>query len=262
MKKCTLITGATSGIGYEFARQFALLGHNLVLASRNSAKMQEMKNKFEEQYKIDIDFISLDLSLAGSAEKLFTFCQEKDYQIEVLVNNSGIGLDALQHVDRTLADIRNLLNLNLLTLTELCNLFGKAMKERKSGYIVNIASTAAFQPMPYSAIYGASKAFVLMLSEAMAIELKPYNVSVLAVCPGLTDTNFFKYGKPKVPSWLYAMVSPELVARRSIKAMYQKKNYIVPHFQHWSFAQINRFLPRSFIIKLMHFIEKKRKSVN
>jgi len=101
-----------------------------------------------------------------------------------------------------------------------------------------------------------------MLSEAMAIELKPFQVSVLAVCPGLTDTNFFKYGKPKVPSWLYPIVSPELVVRKSIQAMYKNKNYIIPHFQHWSFAQINRFAPRSFIIKLMHIIEKKRKSVN
>jgi short-subunit dehydrogenase len=136
------------------------------------------------------------------------------------------------------------------------------MKETKAGYIINVASTAAFQPMPYSAIYGAGKSFLLLLSEAMNIELHPYNVGVTAVCPGITDTNFFKYGKPNVPGWLYKLVSPELVVKRTINAMYQKKLYIVPYAQHWLIAQVSRFFTRNFTANLMRFIEKRRKRLS
>ncbi len=255
----TLITGATSGIGYEFARQFALKGHNLILASRNIQKMEEIKKLFEEQFKIEVVYFQIDLSQTGSAEKVFNFCQTNNYEVAILVNNSGIGLEARLHVDRNLTDINNLITLNLTTLTELCNLFGKPMKERRQGYIVNIASTAAFQPMPFSAIYGASKSYVLMLSEAMAIEMKPYKVGITVVCPGLTNTNFFKFEKPSVPGWLYKMVSPQLVVKKSIDAMYRKKIYVIPDFQHWLLAQLWRFMPRSFMAALMYIIEKARK---
>lgn len=258
-KEYILITGATSGIGYEFAKQFAQNKKNLIIASRNLQKMTEIKMDLEKSYNIEVNTCQIDLSLPGSAEKLYNFCHSNNYSVNILVNNSGIGLGPVIHTERTLQDIRQLLNLNLIALTELCRLFGKDMQLQKAGYILNIASTAAFQPMPYSAIYGASKAYVLMLSEALAIELKPFDVGVTAVCPGLTDTNFFKYGKPQVPAWLYKMVSPELVVKKSIRAMYQKKNYIIPYFQHWLFAQINRFFPRSFIAGLMNIIEKKRK---
>ncbi len=262
MKKYTLITGATSGIGYALAKEFARRKHNLIIASRNEEKMNKIKNELEKEHSIDVKTFKIDLSVPGTSEELFNFCQNNDYPVDVLVNNSGIGIGARPHVEQSLEDIRKLLNINLNSVTELCKLFGAEMKKNKAGYILNISSTAAFQPMPLSAIYGASKSFVLLLSEAMNIELAGSNIGVTAVCPGITDTNFFLNGKPNISKFVYKLISPELVAKRAVKAMYQKKLYVIPYFQHWLIAQISRFFTRNFIAKIMVKIEKKRKRYN
>jgi len=257
----TLITGATSGIGYALAEEFAKRSNNLILASRNLAKMQEIKKAFAETYKIEIVCLEIDLSQLDAPEKLHSFCRQNNYSVTVLVNNAGIGLLVKEQTEQALTDSDQLFQLNMHTPLKLSMLFGKTMKEHRQGYILNVASTAAFQPMPYAALYGASKSFLLSLSEAMHIELKEYGVGVTAVCPGITDTNFFKYGKPRVPGWLYKLVSPELVARRAVQAMYKKKIYIVPYFQHWLIAQISRFLPRQSTARLMQRVEIMRKRI-
>lgn len=262
MKKYTLITGASSGIGYALAQEFAKKKHNLIIASRNSKKMAQLKNVFEKKYHIEVNPCTLDLSVTGAAEKLFRFCQNNHYSVDLLVNNAGIGIGARPHVDQCLEDIRKLLNVNLNSVTELCKLFGAEMKKNKAGYILNVSSSAAFQPMPFSAIYGASKSFVLLLSEAMHIELAPYNIGVTAVCPGITDTNFFLNGKPNISKFVYNLISPELVAQRAVKALYKRKLYVIPYFQHWLIAQASRFFTRNFIAQLMVQIEQKRKRYN
>ena len=135
------------------------------------------------------------------------------------------------------------------------------MKARGHGYIMNIASTAAFQPMPFAAVYGASKAFVLSLSEAMFIEMRRAGVNVTAVCPGITDTNFFRHGRPNVPAWLYRLISPEQVARRGVRSLFRRRMTTIPCFQHWLIAQISRILTRRGTGRLMRIVEKQRKSV-
>lgn len=251
----TLITGATSGIGKALAAEFAKRGHNLILASRNLPKMQELKKDFGEKYRTETACLEIDLSQAEAPQKLYDFCRQNNYTVNVLVNNAGIGLDSKAQTEQDIAEVEKLFQLNLHSVLLLGSLFGRDMQNRKQGYILNVASAAAFQPMPYAALYGASKAFVLSLSEAMHIELKKYGVGVTAVCPGITDTNFFKHGKPRVSGLLYKLVSPQLVARRAVKAMYKNKIYIIPYFQHWFLAQISRFFPRQTTARIMEKIE-------
>ncbi|GBR75684.1 short-chain dehydrogenase [Candidatus Termititenax persephonae] len=255
----TLITGATSGIGRALAIEFAKRRHHLILASRNTVKMQEYQKEWLAKYGITVVCLTIDLSSPGAPEKLFAACQDKT--VSVLVNNSGFGLGAARQTEQDLAETDRLFQLNAGAVLKLSMLFGREMQKRKHGYILNVASTAAFQPLPYAAVYGASKAFVLSLSEAMHMELKDSGVGVTALCPGITDTNFFQYGKPRVPGFLYKLVSPELTARRAVKALYQKKIYLVPYFQHWLIAQISRWLTRRAAASLLHHIEIFRKRV-
>jgi short-subunit dehydrogenase len=259
MKKYTLITGATSGIGRALAYACAKRGQNLIIASRSTEKMLAIKKELEQKYAIEVKTITVDLSQPEGPQFLIHQCANSE--INILINNSGVGLGAVPQVDHPLADSNNLLQINVLSLVTLSTVLGKKMKERRDGYIMNIASTAAFQPMPYAALYGASKAFVLSFSEAMALELNDYNVGVTAVCPGITDTNFFKHGKPNIPSWVYKLISPELVAERGLEAMYKKKIYVVPYFQHWIVAQLHRFLPRHTAASIMKKVEKVRKRI-
>lgn len=259
--KTALITGATSGIGFAVAEQLAASGYDLILASRNTAKMQEIAAEFRSLYGVAVSHITVDLSLPGSAQELYRQCLGAAARVDLLVNNAGIGLDALHQVDQPLEEVEALFELNCHSLLLLSTLFGKEMKQRREGFILNIASTAAFQPMPFAALYGASKAFVLSLSEAMFIEMRPYGVGVTAVCPGITDTNFFRHGKPKVPGILYRLISPELVARRALRALFRRRMTVVPCFQHWLVAQVSRFLTRRGTGRLMRQIERRRKSI-
>lgn len=255
----TVITGATSGIGYALAEDFARRGHQLIIASRNTEKMQKMCTDFRTRFNTKVIPYTVDLSEQIGAQKLYDFCMDKAYSVTVLVNNAGIGLKAQPQTEQSLKEVQQLLHINVCSLVVLSTLFGRHMKERGYGYILNVASTAAFQPMPYAALYGASKSFVLSFSEAMHVELEDYHVGVTAVCPGITDTNFFKHGKPTIPGWIYRLISPELVAKRAIRAMYKNKPSVVPYLQHWLIAQLSRFLTRQATINLMKFVEKRRK---
>ncbi|MDR1728427.1 MAG: SDR family oxidoreductase [Acidobacteriota bacterium] len=260
MTEYTLITGATSGIGYALAKEFAGRGHHLILASRNLARMEEIKRDFAARRPgQEVVCLQTDLSLHDAPEELFDRC--RDLAVTVLVNNAGVVLETGRQIDHGLQDSMGMLRLNCTAVMKLCTLFGKAMCARRSGYILNVASTAAFQPMPFTALYGASKAFVLSLSEAMHLELEDCGVGVTALCPGLTDTGLFKGGKPNVPGWIYKMVSPELTARCAVEAMYRKKLYVVPYFQHWLIVHVARFLPRSAVARVMRHIGKVRHKV-
>ena len=188
----TLITGASSGIGEEFARRYAAQKQDLVLVARSQDKLNKLAEEFTSQHGIRVTVFALDLSEPDAAERLWEETNRAGLEIDVLVNNAGFGTSgdvADENPERLEQEVR----LNCLTLTGLTARYLPAMRKRKNGTIINIASTAAFQPLPHMAVYGATKAFVLSFTEALWSETRKDGIRVLAVCPGSTDTPFFEH---------------------------------------------------------------------
>ena len=187
----TLITGASSGIGEEFARRYAAEKHDLVLVARSEDKLHNLAEDLKNQYDIKITVIPMDLSDPEAAQHLWEETNRLGLEVDVLVNNAGFGTFgnvADDDPDRLEQEVR----LNCLTLTGLTSRYLPAMRERASGTIINVASTAAFQPIPRMAVYAATKAFVLSFTEALWAETRKEGIRVLAVCPGSTETAFFE----------------------------------------------------------------------
>ena len=185
-----LVTGVSSGIGLEFARLLASRGHALVLVARSTGKLEALAKELEAAHGTTVTVASIDLGLAGGSQQLWEFTESKSINIDILINNAGSGVYG-DHIGLDPAKVGSMLQLNILSLTELCNRYGTAMARRGRGWILNIASTAAYQPTPYFAAYGASKAYVLNFSEALAMELEDRGVVVSCLSPGPSDTAFF-----------------------------------------------------------------------
>lgn len=202
MENHVLITGASSGLGADFARQYASLGRHLILVARRLDRMEALKEEILAKYKVDIELIQADLSDPLQRRRVIDACLGR---VDILVNNAGFGIGGrFESVDY--AKVQNLIDVNITALSEFCHAFVKDMKDRRKGTIINIASMAAFTAGPYMAAYYASKAYVLSLSEALHEECLPMGVHVIAVCPGPTLTEFFKASgssaKPSLPVFL------------------------------------------------------------
>jgi len=188
--KFALVTGASNGIGLEMARLLAALEYDLVLVSRNTGKLSQVADTLRKNHQVNVQVCAADLSEPGSAVRVFEFVAGQGLEVDVLINNAGVGLYG-EHLELDLSDLDRMIQLNITSLIDLCLLFGQRMKSRGQGRILNISSTAAYQPAPYFAAYGASKSFVLNFSEAFAKELEDYGVTVSCLSPGPTDTSFF-----------------------------------------------------------------------
>jgi uncharacterized protein len=222
-----LITGATSGIGYDFATIFAEKGCNLFLASRNQEKLDDIKVSFEKKYDISVMIMAIDLSVEKSADNIYNETLRQNVKIDILINNAGFGLQG-EHINLETKKIQEMIHLNITTLTELCTFFGREMKERKKGYILNIASIAAYQPVPYLAAYSATKSYVLNFSEALAKEMEDYHVVVTCLSPGATSTNFFDeagIGDRKKGLWANATRMESRKLQLLALMPYLQKNY-------------------------------------
>jgi hypothetical protein len=184
LNKVALVTGASAGLGVEFARQLSARGHRLVLAARRKERLEELAKALG-----DARAVAIDLSKANSAAKLMTDIEAHGETVDLLVNNAGFGLIG-RFAELDPKRERQIIDLNVGALTDLCRAVAPAMIKRKSGAILNVASTAAFQPGPNMAVYFATKAFVLSLTEAIHEELKPHGIKVSCLCPGPTRTEF------------------------------------------------------------------------
>ena len=185
-----LVTGASSGIGLEFARLLAARGHDLVLVARSKGRLDDLAKNLGKAHGVAVKAAPMDLGLPGSAQVLWELTESQGLEIEILINNAGIGLYG-EHSVLGPAQVASMLQLNIMSLSELCQRYGAGMGQRGKGWILNIASTAAYQPTPYFAAYGASKAYVLNFSEALAMELEDQGVVVSCLSPGPSDTGFF-----------------------------------------------------------------------
>jgi len=219
----TLITGGSGGIGLEIARLLASRGHRLILVSRDSVRLNSAAQELRQAYGAEVHSHAIDLSEPGATKTLVLHTEQKSLRIDCLVNNAGFGM-VDEHIDIDPNHLHRMLQLNVVAVAELCQVYGALMKQRRDGRILNIASTAAFQPTPYFAAYGASKSFVLNFSEALAKEMEDYGVSVSCLAPGPTDTAFFDGVDPqRIDGGHFfrksARADPSVVAQQGVELM-------------------------------------------
>jgi len=248
MKKTALITGASSGLGIEFARIHASKGGNLVLVARSQDKMETLKTELQNQYDVSVHVIAKDLSDQLASKAIFDDLQAQKIKIDYLINNAGFG-DFGDFAECDWEKQLQMINLNITALTYLTRLFLPDMVANKYGRILNVASTAAFQPGPTMSVYFATKAFVLSFSEAIANELSGTGVTVTALCPGATETGF-KQAASLNRSNLFkgnGIASSQEVAVFGYKSMKDGKTVAVHGFMNSLMAQSVRFAPRKIV---------------
>ncbi len=248
--KTALITGASSGIGVEFANRLAARGANLVLVARRKDRLQAVADAVKIQYKVDVQIVVADLSEEGAADELFKTLARKKIAVDVLINNAGFGTMG-EFNKSNINKLNEEIHLNVLTLVELSKLALPAMVAKGDGVIVNIASTAAYQPVPYMGVYAATKAFVLSFTEALWGELKGTGVSALALSPGGTKTEFFEVASEgKRTDGFGMMQTVEQVVEVAIKAL-DKKNpppSVVSGGMNYVMATSGRLISRKTLI--------------
>jgi len=251
MKQTALITGASGGIGYELAKLFAKDYFDLVLVARSSSKLVKLADELQCQFGISVKTVALDLSEAPAPQFLFDQLRREGVAVDVLVNNAGYGkLGAFAEVP--LEECLGQIQLNVTALTHLTKLFLGPMIERRSGKIMNVASTAGFQPGPMMAVYYATKAFVISFSEGLADELKGTGVSVTCFCPGATDTGFQSRAGTEDTVLFKAMrpMDAKVVARDGYRAVRSGKTLAISGLRNWLLAESVRFAPRKLVTKI------------
>ncbi|MCC3746314.1 SDR family NAD(P)-dependent oxidoreductase [Rouxiella badensis] len=241
-EKTALITGASSGIGLEFAEQLAARGVSLVLVARTQNKLQALANRLTQQHGVTTRVIAQDLSAVDATATIMGQLHEAKIFPDILINNAGFAtygvFDALS-LDRQREEIQ----LNCLSPVELTHALLPAMLKRGDGAVINVASTAAIQPDPYMAIYGATKAFLLSFSEALWAENRQRGVRVLALCPGATDTAFFDVVNAEEAS-VGKRMKADAVVSQALKALDKQRNYLITGCNNWLLGQLQRFVTR------------------
>jgi len=248
--KYTLITGPTSGIGFDFAKIFAKKGHNLVLVGRNRNKLDAVKKTIGEINK-DIkiyDFLA-DLSGKDVAQRIFDFTQKNNLFIDILVNNAGFG-EIGKFYQGDFNKQMDMIQVNAATPTALTYLFLKKMVEKNQGKILNVSSIAAFFPGPSMSVYFATKSFVLSFSEAIGEEVKDKNITVTTLCPGATKTEFFKQADTKNMNSKTKMASSKDVAMFGYENMMTGKKVAIYGWENRLLVNIIKYLPRSIVLKI------------
>ncbi len=255
-KKTALITGASSGIGLDFARLFAEGGYDVVLVARTESKLKALADELSSQHGVRALAVAADLADPSAPGRLMERLKAEGVQVEVLVNNAGYasyGAFAETDLDAEL----KMIQVNIATLTALTKAVLPGMLARKSGRILNVASTAAFQPGPLMAVYYATKAYVLSFSEALANETQGTGVSVTCLCPGPTKTGFQERAKMEESKLVKGkeIMDSLTVARAGYEALHRGQAVIIPGFMNKMMAQSVRFLPRSAVTNMVRKVQ-------
>jgi short-subunit dehydrogenase len=251
-----LITGASSGIGFDLAHLFARDGHDLVLVARSEAKLRELARVLEGRHGIRAQVIVADLARPDAPAEVW---KSVTSEVDILVNNAGYGLGG-KFVDNDLITELEMIQVNIAALTHLTKLFVRPMVERGRGRIMNVASTAAFQPGPLMAVYYATKAYVLSFSEALAEELGGSGVTVTALCPGPTETGFAQAAE-MTTSRLFRMMKPASsmdVARAGYAGLLRGRRLVIPGLMNKMLAQSVRVSPRRLTTKVTRALQERR----
>jgi len=251
-RKTALVTGASSGIGLDLAKRFAAEGHDVALVARSEGKLKELAAALEAEHQVRAHVVTADLAQPRAAETLVAALEARGIAVDVLVNNAGYALyGAFTETD--LADELNMIQVNIVALTHLTKLLVRKMVARKEGRVLNVASTAAFQPGPLMAVYYATKAYVLSFSEALANELAGTGVTVTALCPGPTKTGFQARAQMEDSKLVRGreIMTSETVARAGYTGLMKGKTVVIPGVGNRMMANAIRFLPRNTVTKLV-----------
>lgn len=257
-RPCALVTGASGGIGLDLARLLAADGHDLVLVARSAGKLEEIARDLSDRFKVRCEALPADLARAEGVEAVMAGVARLGWPVEVLVNNAGFGLGG-EFARTDLARELEMIQLNVAALTALTKRVLPGMIERRRGRILNVASTAAFQPGPLMAVYYATKAYVLSFSEAVAHELSGTGVTVTALCPGATATGFAAVADT-AGSRLFTQLRPmrsEEVARAGYRALVAGRRVVIPGWRNRVMAFFARLGPRAIVLRVVRRMQER-----
>lgn len=247
-KKWALVTGASAGIGWEFAKLLAAAGANLVLTARRADRLQNLAADLSSQHKVQVEVFTSDLTRTSAPREIFAFTSQKNLEIDLLINNAGFGAFGYIHQipeERLL----EMVQVNCAAVAQLTRLYSAPMVERRRGDILIVASTASFQPVPFNSVYAATKAFDLIFAEGIAEELRPLGVNVCALCPGPTTTEFQEVAQQ--PNRMFKVAeTAEKVARVGLEALAKGKSYVISGAMNRIMMESERLAPRRFVAKM------------
>jgi len=245
--KWALVTGASSGIGWALAQELAAGGAHLVLTARRRQRLAQLRKTLRAAHGVRVEVLAVDLAQRDAPEEVFRFTQKRRITVELLVNNAGVGsFGEFRTRDRERE--LGIVQLNCSALIHLTHLYLPGMVERRSGGILIVASTAAYQGVPYMATYAASKGFDLLFAEALAEEVERYGVRVCALCPGPTASEFLKVAG--VPEQIPADLEPaEQVARLGLRALADGEHSVISGLTNWLGVEVQRIAPRRFVTR-------------
>ena len=244
-----LITGASKGIGKCIAEELAMRGYNLLLTSRSEELLKEVSSHLSHTYNVVVNYLVVDLSNHKSVEQLYLWCKSNNFNVNILVNNAGYGLSG-KFEKYPLEQNLDMMQVNMVSPIQLCHLLLPILRNQTKSYILNVASSAAYQPVPGLSIYAASKSFILNFSRGLRQELKNSNVSVSCVCPGPTDTDFIiraNVGQRGLKVAHRVNLSPQRVAKIAINGMFAGKAEIVTGFRNKISVFFAWLLPKSIL---------------
>jgi uncharacterized protein len=252
-----LITGASNGIGLCLAKELAAKKYDLLLVSRDETRLKKLQQEWQTQFSITVHYLPLDLSLPESPAKVLEWAADRD--VEILINNAGFGIWGEVQANNP-KELSSLIQLNQITLIELCRSFIPRFNKRKSkSYILNVASTAAYQAVPFLAVYSASKAFVVSFTRALRWELRNTGISISCLSPGTTSTGFMDRAhmndslKQKAEKFT---MSAEEVARAGVSGMFNSKAEIIPGFINWLSSKMVSFVPKTITERVAYNLYK------
>ena len=242
-----VITGASAGIGWALADQLAAQGAKLVLSARRRDRLEQLAQKLSANHSATVEIFPVDLAKPGAPAELFAFTQGKGIEADLLINNAGFGgYGEFQKV--SLDWYRDMVQLNVAAVVELTHRYLAGMVERRRGDIMIVASTAAFQPVPYISCYASTKSFDLLFAEGLAEAVRQYGARVLALCPGPTDTEFMAVAKQ--PQRLFRLAeTAEKVARTGLEALEAGKTYVISGWLNYLQTHAERLAPRPFVAR-------------
>ncbi|GAB1451237.1 SDR family oxidoreductase [Draconibacterium sp.] len=249
-----LITGGSSGIGYAIANELAGRGFNLILASNQEQKLQEVCEEFNTKYPVKVSSIFIDLAENEAATRLYEWCKKEKFEVDILVNNAGIfhfGEVVKTNIDKA----QKIITLHTTTPALLCTLFGSDMKQRRNGNILNISSLAAYLPYPGIAYYSATKTFLKSFSRSLRTEMIDYNVNVTCICPGAVSTQLYDLGDSDriKATKLGVMMSADKLAFLAVNAMFKRKPLLVPGFLNRLSIIFTKLIPHGVILLVRRY---------